>query len=138
MAIIDINRNPSKRELMLFGVIVALFCGLVGLVLRSRFGLESAGTVVWIVGAAVALLFYAIPPIRRSLYVGWMLLFFPIGFVLSHIVLGAIYYLAVTPIGLCMRLLGRDSMHRKIDPGASSYWVERDPKVDSERYFRQF
>ena len=138
MAIIDINRNPSQRELMFFGAIVALFCGLVGLILRARFGLELASTIVWGVGAVVVAVFYAVPARRRSLYVGWMLLFFPLGFVLSHLVLGIIYYLAITPIGLIMRLLGRDSLHRKLDRSVDSYWVKRAPEVDSDRYFRQF
>ncbi len=138
MAIIEINKNPSKRELAWFGVIVALFCGLVGALLYWRFGLHTSAYVVWTLGAALTLVYQAIPPIRRSLYVAWLYLFFPLGWLLSHLVLGVIYYLVITPTGLIMRMLGRDSMGRRFDAEAETYWVKRDPNIKPSRYFRQF
>ena len=138
MAVLEINRNPSQRELRWFGLIVLVFCGIVGLVLRMRFGLDTAAWIAWAVGALVAAVFYAVPPVRRALYVGWMYLFYPIGFVLSHIVLGIIYYLVLTPVGLLLRIFGRDSMRRWPAPDAETYWVRREAKIASERYFRQF
>lgn len=138
MAVLEINRNPSQRELRWFGVIVLIFCGAVGLILRLRFDLETAAWIAWAVGALVAAVFYAVPPVRRALYVGWMYLFYPVGFVLSLVVLGVIYYLVLTPIGLVLRLLGRDSMGRRPAPDAQTYWIRREAKIASERYFRQF
>ena len=138
MAIIEINKDPGAAQLRWFGVIVALFCGLVGALLHWHFGAPGAARVVWAVGLALALVYYLVPPLRMPLYLGWMYLFFPIGFVLSHVVLGVTYYLVLTPIGLLMRLFGRDPMHRRFDPEAESYWIARDPNVASERYFRQF
>jgi len=138
MAVLEINRNPSQRELRWFGVIVLVFCGAVGLILRYRFDLGTAAWIAWAIGALVAAVFYAVPPVRRALYVGWMYLFYPVGFVLSHVVLGVIYYLVVTPVGLVLRLLGRDSMRRQPTPDAETYWIRREAKIASERYFRQF
>ena len=45
----------------------------------------------------------------------------------NPVVLGLIYGLTIVPIGLVMRLVGYDPLHRKLDPQADSYWVVRDP-----------
>jgi hypothetical protein len=63
---------------------------------------------------------------------------FPIGFVVSHVILAIVYYLILTPIGLLVRAIGRDPMERRFDRDAESYWVVRQPIDDPGRYFRQF
>ena len=138
MAVIEINRDPSPRSLLWFGVLLALFGGLVGAVLWWRFDLHQAARIVWIVAVGLAVVYYAVPPLRRPLYLGWIYAFFPLGWVLSHALLGAIYYLVLTPIGLVMRLFGRDSLRRRRDPDAETYWIEYGPPKDPKRYFRQF
>ena len=49
-----------------------------------------------------------------------------------------VYFLVITPIGLAMRLAGRDLMSRRFDPGAESYWLPHKADKDAGRYFRQF
>jgi hypothetical protein len=56
--------------------------------------------------------------------------------VVSPVVLGLIYFAVFTPVGLVMRLAGRDAMHRRSDPGLQSYWVRRDPPGPPENSFR--
>ena len=135
---IEINRNPSPRELFWFGLLLALFAGLVGAVARYQFGAPAASKAIWIGGAALTALFFMIPPLRRPLYLAWMYAAFPIGWTVSHLVLAAVFFLAVTPVGLLMRLLGHDPMRRRPDPKAATYWEPREGEPDSKRYFRQF
>ena len=56
----------------------------------------------------------------------------------THLLLAAVYFGVLTPIGLIMRLAGRDPMERRIDRAAPTYWVARRPVTDVRRYFRQF
>ena len=57
----------------------------------------------------------------------------------TRLILALTYYLVITPIGLLLRLFGKDALQRKIDPGADSYWIEREPEpLDRERYKKQF
>jgi NADH:ubiquinone oxidoreductase subunit 6 (subunit J) len=137
MALIEINRNPSRRDLILFGLLFLVFTGIVGAGLYFRRGAHDAARIVWIAGAAVMALYFAIPSLRRRIYLGWIYVTFPIGFVISHVILAAVFYLVVTPIGLLMRLLGNDPMHRRLDRAAATYWVEHDPHRNPARYFRQ-
>jgi hypothetical protein len=74
----------------------------------------------------------------RALYVVLMLVALPIGFVLSHVLMAAIFYLVITPIGLIFRLLGRDAMCRKKEPGRVSYWTDRGPARSPASYFKLY
>ena len=72
-----------------------------------------------------------------TMYQAWMRLFYPIGFIVSHVMMGTIFYLILTPIGLAMRLAGHDPLQRRWDANARSYWTRHAPSRDITRYFRQ-
>jgi predicted membrane protein len=57
----------------------------------------------------------------------WMKLAEILNRVVSPIVLGAIFFVVLTPTALVMRMVGRDAMKRRFEPSARTYWVERDP-----------
>jgi ABC-type uncharacterized transport system permease subunit len=137
MALIEINKKPSRRDLILFGLMFFVFTAAVGAELYFRRGAHDAGGIAWIAGAAITALYFAVPPVRRRIYLGWIYVTFPIGFVVSHVILAAVFYLVVTPIGLLMRLVGNDPMRRRFDRAAATYWVEHDPHRNPARYFRQ-
>lgn len=135
---IQINKNPSKRELAWFGLLCLGFFGLVGLdVLHKTHSMRSAADVWWVAGVGVAI-YYAVPPVRRPIYLGWMYAVYPIGWVVSHVLLAITFFGVIAPMGILMRLMGRDPLARSIDRSASSYWTAHDPGTDPNRYFRQF
>ena len=138
MALIELNKAPSRRELLVFGSLFALFFGLIGGLIWWKFEAPTAAYVVWSIAAAITIVFYALPPIRKPIYLAWIHLAVPIGWVISHVAMALIYYLVFTPIGLIMRLFGRDPMERRFDRSAASYWVEHNPAGEPGRYFRQF
>ena len=47
--------------------------------------------------------------------------------VTSPVALFLIYALAVIPVGLVMRVLGKDPLLRSYDSAAKSYWIPREP-----------
>ncbi len=137
MALIEINKNPSKGELTFMGVGFPIFFGLIGAVIFANTGSLEIPRIVWGVGAAITVIFFAVPPAQKPIYLGWMYLAFPIGWTISHLLLGIVYYVVLTPIGVIMRLLGRDPMHRRYDKAAASYYVDH-TDAETGRYFRQF
>jgi hypothetical protein len=139
MAAIEINRDPSPGQLRVFAAVVLPgFFALVGGIVGYRTGSWSAAIGVFAPAAAVGLLGLVVPRAVRCVYLGWMYAFYPIGWLLSHLLLAAVYYLCLTPIGLAMRLVGYDPLQRTFDPEAESYWTPRRPTEDRSRYFKQF
>jgi hypothetical protein len=47
--------------------------------------------------------------------------------VVSPIVLGVMFFLVITPIGLTMRAFGKNPLRLKLDKQSGSYWIERVP-----------
>lgn len=69
----------------------------------------------------------------------WMALGLVLGFFVSRIILVILFYGVVTPIGLVMRLLGRDILDERIDRAATTYWKKRAPAPhDPKRYEQQY
>lgn len=112
---------------------------------RGQLGFEkldgAALTLLIVLGAVGVLGAMAVlvsPAFGKSLYRGWMFAALPIGWTISHILLGLVYFLVFTPIGLIMRALGKDPMNRRFDPQAPTYWIRRPAPAEPSRYFRQF
>ena len=138
MQLVGSNREPALFDLRVFGVLLAVFFGFVGwAVLRSTDSLTTAmavwGTALLLVGT-----YYAVPNIRRMLYLAWMTAFYPVGWLVSHALMAVVYYLVIMPIGLSIRMMGRDPLDRTLDRSANTYWVPRSVSSDRSRYFRQF
>jgi len=136
--LISLIFNRENRLQQLLGVLLpGMFA--VSSVSAGWVGGWNVAASLWAGGAAGAVLIWIAPGAGRKLYVGWMLAAVPIGWTISHAVLGIVYYVVLSPIGLIMRMVGRDPMQRKLDrSGSGSYWIERPPQSESSRYFRQF
>jgi len=49
-----------------------------------------------------------------------------LGSIVSPIVMGVVFFIVVTPVGLIMRLLGKDLLRININKAISTYWINRD------------
>ena len=139
MSVVQINRQPTRRQLNQFGFIWMAFVGLAGLVAIFKFHQPGLARILWLAAVVVPLIGWLFPRFMRWVFLGMSYLGWPIGFVVSHAVLALVYYLVLTPIGLMTRLFGYDSMKKRFDREAATYWTERDPgAAGTRRYFRQF
>lgn len=138
---LNINHNPSARDLRIFAALLPLFLALLG-ALRWFSGSPRTAQALWLAAVALAVIVAVFPRLRRRLYVGWMVVLYPVSWLISHIILALIFFVVATPIALLMRATGRDPMKRSFDKGAQSYWAPRPSrsggKTDPTRYFRQF
>jgi hypothetical protein len=136
MSLIRINRDPTGRQLAVFAAAWLVLLGAVGAKewMRNR-GL--AAEILWAVAAAVPLAGAVSREALRLVYVGLSLATRPVGIAVSLIVLAAVYYLALAPIGLTMRLFGHDPLSRKFEPGAPTYWNPRKTARPVSTYFDQ-
>lgn len=139
MALIQLDLDPPAAKLRQFGWAAPVMLLTIGGVLRWRFDLPTA----WMMGLGVAgvVIFLASrvsPKLVRPAYLALVVLGFPIGWVVSHMVMLVFYYGVLTPVGLCFRLLGRDPLQRRWQPEQSSYWTKHPRTENVARYFRQF
>ena len=138
--LISIAFNTEQpRKLQLIGLLIpAVLTGIWAL--EHKLGVAPIHVVYAVAGVGVAggLLIFASPATGKSIYVTWMYAALPIGWTVSHAILAVVFYGVLTPIGLIMRATGRDSMNRKFDAAATTYWLPHKQQTDASRYFRQF
>ncbi|MFM9964306.1 MAG: SxtJ family membrane protein [Planctomycetaceae bacterium] len=139
MAVISINWKPSSRELRMFAALLMVFFASVAGIWNWKTG-QAIGPIILVgVSWAIGSIGLVIPQAIRWFYVGWMVAVFPIGWTVSHILLAVIFFGVIMPIGLILRMLGRDPMRKGWDRSATSYWIARPTEpTDAQRYFRQF
>ena len=63
---------------------------------------------------------------------------FPIGWVVSLVMLAIMFYGVITPVALFLRLRGRDLLQLRDQKDESSFWIRRDAEPAVERYLKQF
>ena len=136
---LDINWNPSRRDLRQFGLLwLPLFAAILGYAVFLRTGEWPIPLVIWGVAAAVALVALVAPVRLRPLVVAWIAAAYPIGWTVSHLVLGITYFGLFAIIGLTLRLVGYDSLARRKPAAAHSFWHAREARRSPASYFRQF
>mgnify|MGYP001395189254 FL=1 len=139
MALFELELRPEKHQLRSFGLFwLPGFCLLVALFAWLRYEHSQLAMILSAVALVSILVSLVQPRVLQPLFVILMVVTFPIGIVVSHLLIAAVYYLVITPIGLLLRLRGRDAMKRRFPGGEESYWVERETVEDQGRYFRQF
>jgi Saxitoxin biosynthesis operon protein SxtJ len=131
-------KEPSGRDLNLLAVMFLVIPGVIGCYLAFWKG--SWNGYVWIVVGLALAFSRLIPPLFRLIYGFWLGFSVVLGYFISRIILTMVFFIVLTPTGLIMRVLGKDPMERKLDPGAPSYWRPREKSDDNsiERYEKQF
>jgi hypothetical protein len=138
MAIVEINKDPTQRDLNWFELLLHVLLLGVGVYLYLVRELWFAAAVVAGVPLVLFLLFRALAPARRWVYLGWVYATFPIGFVVSGVLFIVLYFLILTPIGLLRRGFGRAALPKGFDRERESYWQPIERSVSVRRYFKQF
>lgn len=134
---ISIQWNPERKQLRQFaGIWFPAFCALVGWMIGKKTGHWGAVEAGWLVCGFIAVAGFIYPPLIRPVFVGLILATFPIGWVVSHILLGAIFYGIFTPLGLVLRMTGHDPLQLKAPTGRSQ-WKTPVGKTDPASYLRQ-
>lgn len=81
--------------------------------------------------AGIALAFALVATVRPALLAGlnrvWTRFGHLLGRLVRPIALGIVFYGVMTPLGLAMRVAGKDPLRLKRDGGADSYWIPREP-----------
>ena len=133
----EIPWRPSTRILRQFS---GLWLAATGL-MAWRFGVTFSANIPLAIAAIAACIGVSgllWPWTVRPLFVTLMVVTAPIGWAVSHVLLGIIFFGLFTPIGLVFRILRRDVLQRSFEADAETYWQPKLMPTDSARYLRTF
>lgn len=135
---IRIEHNPTRRQLTVFGLSWLVVFGVLGGISWWKTGSFVQAGVLGTIGGVIPALGLVWPGSLRIVFLAASYATAPIGFVVSYVILAVVYYLVLTPIGIVLRLAGKDPMQRRFDGSAKTYWTPRETEKTTERYFKQF
>lgn len=131
------NIKSGKKELCEFGLTIGIILVILGLIALWRhknfYGYLLATGVLFIgLGLTVSQM---LKPIQKI----WMGISVIIGFFVSRLILSILFYAVLTPIGLAMRIFGKDVLDQRIEKDKISYWKDLEDKVKpKESYEKQY
>ncbi len=131
------NLKTDTKSLRKYGITMFVALVIIGTILL----LKHKPVYIWFygLGSLFLVLSIVIPGSLKYVYIIWMKIAFVLGWINTRIILAIMFYLVFTPIGLAMKLFGKDLLDRKIEKDKESYWKKREAKafnrLDYERQF---
>lgn len=128
-------KGSSNRS---FGIV---FCVFFAVLAAIQLYADHIRPAIWFGAASAVFLLLAliVPRILAPLNFLWTKLGLLLHSVMNPLILGMIFFLVCTPMGIVMRLFGLDPLKRKFDREADSYWIDRDePGPKPETMINQF
>lgn len=116
------HEGPSDRS---FGIVFAVVFAVIGLLPLVTLRMPRW----WAVGIGAGFLVLAMlaPRVLAPLNQVWLRFGLLLHRVVSPIALGIVFFGVVTPMGVIMRLAGKDLLRLRSDASAPSYWIDRQP-----------
>jgi hypothetical protein len=118
------KQEIGRKQLRQFSLIVGGILLLMGFWPQVVHARPARFYLIW-PAAALLVAGMAFPLMLRPVYKGWMALGEALGWLNSRIILGALFYLVVTPIGLIRRRLGQNPVRRGFESHAATYRIPR-------------
>lgn len=132
----EIPTNPSTPVLRQFAAGVILITGGAAcwqeLVREDR----TAAMLIAAFGTTLGLTGLAYPAMLRPLFVGWMIVAFPVAWAATYATLAFLFFAVFTPLSLVFRMCGRDALRLRFR-NQKSYWERKPAVADVHAYFRQ-
>ena len=135
MSLLDLKAAPSRSVERWFGLSLSTLFLVFALMLRNSASRVSMALMV--VGVLIGEIYYCIPGTRLRVIRAWQYFTYPLAWVISHLLLGTVFFGIVLPTGIMLRLLGYDPLRLKKRDSASN-WIPRREDDDISRYFKQF
>lgn len=129
--------KESKKDLRKFGLTIGIAFLLLAVLLfvTKKNSFPYFGTL----GIILIIIGLAVPGILKPFNKIWMSLSIILGWIMTRVILTILFYFAITPIGLLVKLFRKDFLDLKIDKSKNSYWQKREKKkFDPLDYERQF
>ena len=129
--------RPDTRELRRFAVAMLIGFSLLGLfsVWRAS-GITTGAIILWSIGVVLAIAAF-VPKLGRVAYLSVYLPTSVIGYVVSHVILTLMFFLLITPLGIILRLMGKDPLQQRRGKHKTA-WTSVKRAKNEDSYYRQF
>ena len=133
-----LNWRPDARELRRFAIAMLIGFTILGLlsVWRGK-GIGTASIVLWSLGVVLAVAAF-IPRLGRMAYLAVYLPTSIIGYVVSNVLLALMFLVVITPLGLILKLMGKDLLQQQRRPKERTGWMPVKSTKTEDSYYRQF
>lgn len=139
MALVSLNLKPSEKQLKDFAFVALIMFNLLGLVLFWLGKISGHGYFIFAIAGVLTYVFGRISTkLIKPIFLAMIVLTFPIGWIVSNLVMALFYYGVITGVGLFFRIIKRDPLCRKYDANVDTYWIQSKNKRSAKDYFRQF
>jgi hypothetical protein len=135
MKLVEINWNPSVRQLRQFGVICLFALPLIGWTWNAT---PTTLGVLVAIGLIVAAASLRIPKAIKPVFLGLCIVAMPIGMVIGELAMLLIFFGVFLPIGLVFRARRRDALQLHFDRNAHTYWQPKKQPASANSYYRRF
>jgi len=135
--VVDSKVDAAAKELKdirVFGYSMIIVPGLISLLvmwLKPGYWLEYALPV----GAIIAIPAILYPPCMKPVYKAWMFLASIFGFVMGKVVFSIFFFTAIFPMGMIMKIIGRDQLHLKGFDSEESNWTKIEDSANDPKHF---
>ena len=130
---LDLSRQSLRKFGLTMGIVLSLIAIFVFLAHKHSIAPTALLSAFFFLSSLIN------PVILKPIYIFWMRLAFILSWVNTRLILIAVFYLIFSPLGLLIRLFGKDLLDRKIDKNKRSYWIQEQKAVFEKLiYERQF
>jgi hypothetical protein len=129
---------PTDRMLRQFSGLWIVFFGAIAARQEFHHHRHVLALVLAVAALTIGILGLAWPRGIKPIFIGWMALAYPIGWIVSRVILGALFYGLFTPVAWIFRMIGRDALGLRPQPQAATYWLPKSQAPDKSQYLRQF
>ncbi len=134
----DIDFQPETKKLRQFAALWLVVFGSLAVWKGWWQGNISIGAILAVLATTVGIAGLIFPARIRIVFVGATILAFPLGWLISHVLLALLFFGLLMPVGLAFRLAGRDPLLLKRPRGGESYWLPKPRPTNIRAYFNQF
>ena len=131
------NIKTGKKAIREFGILIGIILFIIAGVLFYQ-EKESFEIFIWL-SVVIVSLGLMLPIILKPFYLIWMTFAIILGWFMTRFILSILFYVIISPIGLFLRLFGKDILGLHYDRSIQSYWNYRDSvEGNNQNYEKQF
>ena len=115
------DSTVDTKTLRNFGASVGTVCLLIGALASYKGNLDMAAA--WCaLGAMLSGAALLQPHSLQRAHRLWMKLAIGLGYINTRVILGLLFYVVLAPVGIVLRMMGKDLLDQELEPKARSYW----------------